>query len=110
MTLTLLCYVPFLDQGGGGDGDGGDDGASTPSGSGGRVTRGVACQSQFEGVTWYKIGRHWRFQITHNNGKRAKIGYEENGERFATDEDAARARDTYVRATCFPSCESDRYV
>ena len=110
MTPTLLCYVPFLDQGGGGDGDGGDDGAPKPSGGRGRVVKGVVCKSQFEGVNWVKAGRYWRSRITNNNGKRHAIFKDDNGERFATDEDAARARDAYVRATCFPSCESDRYV
>ena len=104
MTPTLLCYVPFLDQGGGGDGDGGDDGAPKPSGGGGRVMSGVVCTSQFEGVGWDKEKCSWRIQLKHTNGKRVAIVKDENGETFATDEDAARARDAYVRATCFPSC------
>ena len=109
MALALLCYVPFLDQDGGGDGCGGDDGAPKPSGGGGRVIAGVVCTSQFEGVGWNKKGRHWRFRVRHNNGETVE-DRDNNGERFATDEDAARARDAYVRATCFPSCEKDRYI
>ena len=101
MTLTLLWRVPFLDQSGGGDGDGGDDGAPKPSGGGGRVMSGVVCTSQFEGVGWDKAGRCWRSRVTHNNGEKVAIRKDENGEKFATDEDAARARDAYVRATCF---------
>ena len=104
MMLTLLWRVSFLFQGGGGDGDGGDDGAPKPSGGGGRVASGVVCKSQFEGVSWNKKGRFWGWNVAHN-GSRAHFSKDENGEKFATDEDAARARDVYVRATCSSSYE-----